>query len=174
MSDEIIAGMLVLKEALRRERKMKLLVLLINCLLAIGLLMAALFAKSRAEWLFLVLSGMAFSVAFLFGRSIWKEWDLNTNPIMDKLHNNNRSIVWVYTIKIDFSPLGVQFWNQHTLSFRMHDGEELQMRAYDTEIPDIERALKQFLPHTTFGYTKEREQWYIANPMLLVRGSDEN
>lgn len=173
MSDEIIEGMLAFKGALKRERKMKLLVLIINILLVIGLLVSAVFMQNPLAAIIISLGGGGFAVAILFGRDIWKNWDLNLNPILIRLHQKPTTIVWLYTIKVDFSPFGIQFWDEFTLSFRLDNGEELQIRVRSTEITAIEKMLKQMLPQATFGYNKEREQWYMANPMLLLNAEED-
>lgn len=168
MSDEIITGMLAFQEALKRERKMKLLVLVINILLVLGLLYLAVFMQNPLASIVFTLAGIGFGVAVFFGRDIWKNWEVNHSPIISRLHQNPTTIVWLYTIRVDFSPFGIQFWDEYTLSFRLDDGEELQIRIRATEIIKIEKALRKMLPQATFGYSKEREQWYMANPMLLL------
>ena len=116
-----------------------------------------------------ILSMILWTVALRFSYSIWREWQIERSPLLVLLHQSPQLFVWIYMIRVEVMPFGVQFWNEDTLVFKLSNRSELQIRATSREIDRIRATLLILLPHATFGYSKEKEQWYMANPAMLLK-----
>jgi len=88
------------------------------------------------------------------------------------LQKEPKRIVWVYSIVTKRMPFGFQINQSGTMYFKLLDGDELTLSFPASELKSISEMLNYHLPHATFGYTKEREQWYMAHPELLLRQED--
>lgn len=82
---------------------------------------------------------------------------------------NPKQIVWVYAIVIEHAPFGLQFSRKATLYFKLLNRKEWSVSVSSKDVESISKALNAVLPHATFGYTRDREQWYMADPALLIR-----
>jgi hypothetical protein len=171
--DALIDGILTLKKVLRRERIKKLLVANIAIASGLALSWGAYIANEHTVTLFVILSMIVWVVALRFSYSIWKEWKIDRSPLLVLLHQSPQMFVWIYTIRVEVMPFGIQFWNEDTLVFRLTNKMEFQLRAKNSEIEKIRAALVLLLPHASFGYSKEKEQWYMANPLLLMNNGEE-
>ncbi len=170
--DELIDGMLALKKVLRRERRQKLLVLNLSLVGAVLCAYAA-WVQDRGRSLLIILAMVILLAALRFLRDILREWKPENSPILQRLHQTPKSIVWVYTVETQLMPLGINLQREQTLCLRLLQGDELQLRASPKEVAVIKNALKIQLPHASFGYSPEREQWYMANPALLYKNEGE-
>ncbi len=90
--------------------------------------------------------------------------------LVEILENNPQKVVWVYSVLTQRMPFGFQINQTGTMYFKMIDGNEILLTLPATELKSVSEMLNDKLPHATFGYTKEREQWYIAHPEMLIRG----
>jgi hypothetical protein len=96
-------------------------------------------------------------------------------PLYQTLEFHPRKIVWVYGVITQRMPFGFEFARQGLIYFKLIDGNEHTLSLAEKEIPGVLNYLSERLPQATFGYTKDREQWYMAAPELLIRhpGEDE-
>lgn len=169
--DKLIDGMLALKKVLRQERQQKLLVLAIT--LSSGLFFGLLgWSMARSNAFFILLSVAALLVGLRFLYDIVREWNPENSALMQCLHYSPNTIVWVYVIEMQLMPAGIRFWKRKTLMIRLVDGNDLQLRVGSKDLIVIKKALVILLPHATFGFSREREQWYRADPRLLYRKKD--
>ena len=78
-------------------------------------------------------------------------------------------IVWVYSIKTELAPFGIQLYTFGILFLKLNDRDEFCVKMASKDLTNISKSLNDLLKHATFGFTPEREQWYIANPYLLLK-----
>lgn len=157
--------MLALHRAFKREHRLKLLASL--ALLAFGMVMVRLFfgqsAIVTAFGLLCGVLGIGFTVHLL------SNWDEASNRLMVLLHLQPEQIVWVYSLVTEQMPFGFQFSRHGTLYFKLLDGDEITVGLRASQLKPVSEYLNDRLPHATFGYTRDREQWYLANPAMLLR-----
>ncbi len=150
---------------MRREWRLKLLA---SCaLLALGLIFCSLAFEANILLaifgLILSVLGIRFVYLLLFsGRT-------ENVRLMHLLENQPRQIVWVYSVVTERLPFGLQFSSNSTLYFKLMDRDEITVSLPARDLKPVARALNKFLPHASFGYTKDREQWYIASPAMLLQ-----
>lgn len=93
--------------------------------------------------------------------------------LMYLLENHPRHIVWVYAVVTERLPFGLQLGSSCTLYFKLMDGDEVSIGLSAEAQREAAQTLNQLLPHATFGYTRDREQWYMADPAMLLRHEEE-
>jgi hypothetical protein len=79
-----------------------------------------------------------------------------------------RSIVWVYSVVTERMPFGLQIARAGTMYFKLIDGDEISVSLPAKELKVVADHLQPLLPHASFGYSRDREQWYLADPQLLI------
>jgi hypothetical protein len=89
------------------------------------------------------------------------------------LEHHPRQIVWVYSIVTERLPFGFNVARAGLMYFKLADGDEITVSLPAERLPWISRYLNDRLPHATFGYSRDREQWYLASPYLLLREEKE-
>jgi hypothetical protein len=80
-----------------------------------------------------------------------------------------KQIVWVYSVVTERLPFGFQITRYGTLYFKLADGDEISVSMPAQELKRVSKFLNPILPHASFGYTRDREQWYIASPLMLLQ-----
>lgn len=157
---------MLLEHALRRERWQKYIASLL-LMAGAGLTMQWAWAHSG---LFLVLLGA--SLFLLGGYYAYRHWPLRPlrHPLLDLLRHRPEDIVWVYSIVTQRLPFGLQFQRKATLYFKLVDRGEHTVSLSAKQAKAVSESLNARLPHATFGYSQEREQWYMASPLMLLRG----
>ena len=159
-----------IERALINDRNTKLVVAL-ACLL-FGIWAIAYNFKHNSWFLAIVgLTSIVTSIRLL--TNVFKHWKVNKIPLMFLLNNEPTTIVWVYSIVTVSLPFGVQYARKGTMYFKLENGDDITIRLLENDIPSISKYLNKCLPHATFGYTNERQQWYMANPLLLIRDDYE-
>jgi hypothetical protein len=154
-----------IKQSIQKEQRQKF-VASILMLFVGGVLMYYTFNSSyflSAIGLLLVVLGLRYTFIFLPGR---KSKDLHLIHLI--LHQPEQ-IVWVYGIITERLPFGFQFGNNAALHFRLINKEEYVVELPTNKMKEITAALNPMLPNTTFGYSKDNEQLYMANPALLLK-----
>jgi hypothetical protein len=160
-----------IKRALVNDRNTKMMV----AIFAIGFGVWLLYYNWQANKAWFL--GIAALTALVTGFRLWinvlQYWKVNQMPLLFLLNNQPIKIVWVYSVLTVFLPFGVQWARRGTMYFKLENGDELTIRLLEADIPKVAKYLNTKLPHATFGYTQEREQWYMASPLLLIRDDYE-
>jgi hypothetical protein len=158
-----------LQKLLQREslQKMKLL----SVLLAMFLVTLFVHFQLVSDIVVLRLLGVALllmGVAMLWlMNQIWQQLRAGA-PIMEEvIRSRPQQIVWIYSINFAFAPAGIYLYTRGTLTFGLTNGERHTLYGSGREVTAAKRYLARHLPQATFGYTREREQWYMASPLLL-------
>ena len=154
-----------IKQSIQKEQRQKFFAS--TLMLSVGILLMyynfnASYFLSVIGLLFVVL-GLRYTFIFLPGR---KSKDLY---LIHLIKHHPEQIVWVYGIITERLPFGFQFGDNAALHFRLIDKEEYVIELPKNKIEEITTALNPMLPNTTFGYSKDNEQLYIANPALLLK-----
>lgn len=168
-NDIIIDGMLALKRLLRYELRLKLVVVGICLAAAAALIAAAYYSQTHLWSLFLGTAMVVLAITAKMLRDIIKEKPFKENNLVVLLHQSPQIFVWIYKVEINFAPAGIHLKRSSALIFKLTNSTDMQVRGNSKDIEKVEAALHLMLPHATFGFSKEREQWYIANPYLLWR-----
>ncbi len=170
MNDNVIEGMLILKKALYKERLQKIILFLLLIFFAVSMATLAVTKQNQSIiQLTAVSSLITFLISLLFIRDILRQWDINKSEILQLIHFAPQNIVWVYDVKVNLVPFGIVVKSYNTLFFRLLNGDFRQIRVSEKYIKKIYNSLDIQLPHASFGYSQEKEQWYMANPALLYR-----
>lgn len=83
------------------------------------------------------------------------------------LHQTPEMIVWIYYYKLENMPFGIRMNQQTKLFFKLQNKEEVIIDMKEQDIIRVMNLLRDHLPHTTFGYSKEKKQLYDISPDLL-------
>lgn len=159
-----------LQQALRREQRLKLLASL-GLLLSGAALSLLFFHRSvivGIAGLILLVLGIKFVFQFAARQGV------TDTRLMKLLNDHPREIVWVYSVVTERLPFGFEFSKSGILYFKLADGDEVSVSLSADDLKLVSRFLNRVLPHATFGYTEDREQWYMANPRMLLRPDDED
>lgn len=165
--------LLLLQTAMRHQRNrytiLAILMMLvgITCCFLVNILNPALTILLICIGLTLVLLG--FKVLY----DQLKTWDLYKHELMRTIQQHPKDIVWIYSIITKLSPFGINLYSSGTLFFKLANGEEITLDASAKSLKLISSSLNNVLPHATFGYTQEREQWYMASPLLLLKNGEK-
>jgi len=81
-------------------------------------------------------------------------------------------IVWIYYYKLENMPFGISMNQQTKLFFKLQNKEEVIIDMTEKDIIRVMDLLRNHLPHTTFGYSKEKKQLYDISPDLLRKQID--
>jgi hypothetical protein len=155
----------IIETALSKEQRQKWFASIV--LFVVGVLMSYYFFNQNA---ILTAMGLIFSVLGI--RYIYLFFPLRAGRdfrLIYTLENQPQQIVWVYAIVTERLPFGLQFTSNATLYFRLLNGGEYSVVLPEKIVADISQALNLVLPHASFGYSKDREQLYIADPALLLQ-----
>jgi len=150
---------------LKKERKTSLITF--SLVLLLGLSLLFFFWKENAG---LVIVGMFSSITglkFLFDtlRSPKPEY----HPLINVLSFHPEKIVWVYALRIDNMPFGIQLVSNGRLAVKLNDRIELSLSIPSKDISIVSSKLKLLLPHATFGFSAEKKQLYLIDPHLLLK-----
>lgn len=163
-------AMQLLLRGLRREHRLK--VVFAALLLCLGLaLLSIFFTKSIILTVFGMLC-VVLSLRFLF--HLITNWNVANSPLMLLLHFHPKEIVWVYSVVTEHLPFGFQLLRNGTLYLKLRDGDDVSVSLSADDLKVVSRYLNRLLPHATFGYTKDREQWFMASPLMLLREDGES
>lgn len=158
-------------QALIRDRNSRFLAGLVAFSLGIWALQKGFGAGS---WFMILLGIIGIGIGVKLSYDTLRYWKPDRMRLILLLFNEPKSIVWVYSIVTVRLPFGIQFARKGTMYFKLDDNDEITIRLYEKDIPQVAKYLNKQLPHATFGYTQEREQWYMANPLLLIRDDYED
>lgn len=90
-------------------------------------------------------------------------------PVTHLLQHNPRQIVWVYSMITQRMPFGFEINQSGIMYFKCLDGTTHSLALPSAELKSTGEQLNELLPHATFGYTEEREQWFLAHPGMLYK-----
>jgi len=90
------------------------------------------------------------------------------------LYEDPRHGVWVYTIRTNYQPFGLQFLQQNLLYVKLSDGTEYSANLPARKLKLVAKILHRALPHVVVGYSDKRALLYERDPegfLGAVRGS---
>lgn len=155
-------GMDILSKSLTTENRIKILLSLSLVILGLYLIGTAILIYIIVGVL-LIVPGMYFLIPAIL------EFQIHRNPMMNVLIEDPQTIVWVYSVVTERMPFGLKVFSQSTLYFKLLDKEEHSVSIPEKYIDIVTRMLNKKLPHATFGFSRDKEQWYIASPELLIK-----
>ena len=163
-------AILLLHEAVRREQRLQLLACM--GLLCLGLTFCYVFFTYS---IFLTILGLFFTVLGIkFTYESLQRRRPEDHPLMQLLRYQPHRIVWVYAMVVERMPFGFRLSQSGALYFKLIDGDELSISLPKRHLKLVSRTLNRLLPHASFGYTKDREQWFLASPELLLRHNEDD
>lgn len=160
--------MIKIEQAEKRGKKLILGLYLL--IMLIGLAMICLFFDKN---IIMVIFSVFITIlgVFLFFKQ-FRAYIHDPLPLMSILKNEPQKVVWIYSVVTQRMPFGFQIVQSGAMHFKMIDGEEIILTMSAKELKSVSEMLNTKLPHVTFGYTKEREQWYMAHPELLIKNEE--
>ncbi len=170
-SDTLLELIIFFQQQIRREKILKIAVSLF--LIWIGLIFLFYFGRGNSG---LVILSLLLSVTGLkFLSDVFRtNKDHDASTLIPLLSQSPCKIVWVYSIVTENMPFGIHLIDRGKLLFKLDEGKEICISVPHRRLKEISRQLQQLLPHASFGYTKEKMQWYLADPHLLYKSSDNN
>lgn len=156
----------IIRRALIRDRNLKLLFGALGAVLSGWLLY---FSFDRWSWAFAAIGLVLLLLCIRLLHQVGRQWRVSAMPLTQLLYFQETRIVWVYAIATQKQPFGIQLTSGATIFFRLIDGTCDTLQVPVADLSTLERALADWLPHATFGYKSEYEQWYTASPALLLR-----
>ena len=150
------------------EQKENILILLASVILiGIGTLIVWSFLE---ENIFLVIIGFSITILGIYFAFLRIAVLMNDEyPITTVLLKKPRKVVWVYSVVTQRMPFGFVINHSGTMYFKLIDGSEMTLSLPAEELKSISEMLNYHLPHATFGYSKEKEQWFLAHPEMLLK-----
>lgn len=163
--------MFLLRRAVRREQQLKLLCAVAS--IAGGITMCYLFFQFSILLTIIGLAGTVLGIRYLFSFLAHRRAD--DSQLMHLLRHQPGQIVWVYSVVTQRLPFGLQVGSSCTLYFKLINGDEITVGLPPKRLKVVARLLNRLLPHASFGYSKDKEQWYLASPEILLRdwGAEE-
>lgn len=144
--------------------------------LAVGLFMSSVgllcLVWGWGQFIFAFLSLLLLGGGLYFLRLTVVDWEIEEHELLQTLREHPERIVWVYSVVTQRMPFGFEFSNDGILFFKLMDGNTITIDLPARELKQISESLNRLLPHATFGFTKDREQWYMASPELLRRDNE--
>ncbi len=154
-----------LRQCLRREHRLK--IIAAAGLLFVGLSFVSLFFQG---YIILTVFGLVCTVLGLrFMAKLLRVQHTEEHRLFRLLHHQPKQIVWVYSVVTEHLPFGFQINRRGTLYFKLVDGDDISVSMPAEELRRVSKFLNPILPHASFGYTRDREQWYIASPLMLLQ-----
>ncbi len=155
----------LLKKALSKECRLQLLA---SFLLLLGSMALLIFTFEKSIILPIIgLISLVVSIHLIYRTA--RMLDIQEHRLMRMLHHHPNDIVWVYSVKTERLPFGVQLSSSVTLYFKLNDGDELSVSLPQNDLKLISKWLNRLLPHATFGYSSDKAQWYHISPDMLRR-----
>lgn len=112
----------------------------------------------------------AFLGSILVGISAWLYFqyreiqDPEKSPIIKALREEQGQIVWIYPYITEVMPFGVSLFKRCYIIIKLDDGAEHSFIIRMKEKKLLLKWMKRLLPHTTFGFSKDREARYGISP----------
>lgn len=159
-----------LQRCLRREHLLKLLAA--AGLLLLGLSFVSLFFQG---YIILTVFGLVCTVLGVrFLSKLLSSKHTEEHRLFRLLQHQPKQIVWVYSVVTERLPFGFQIARYGTLYFKLVDGDDISVSVPAGDLKRVTAFLNPLLPHASFGYTRDREQWYIASPLMLLQDRPED
>jgi len=159
----------LLKQVLKKERNYNLLYGLILIFSGFSLV----FLLGKVNLSLLILLVILISILILIGSKFlleaYQNWDIINHRIFKMINKNPKKIVWIYSIQTQLAPFGISLFTTGELFFKLDDGNQIIINAAASKLKLVSNELNSILPHTTFVYTAELDQWYTASPYLLLK-----
>ena len=156
----------LIKKSLRQERHQKLTVGILA--LAFAIWLSTYFPLQQHQWILGVFLALALVCGILIIYRVIQNWRIETMQLVRLLKYQPQEIVWIYHSETQQLPFGIQFHYDCTLYFKLMNRDFVELKLPKGDIKMIYETLHKLLPHTTFGYSPEKAQWYVANPALLL------
>ncbi len=159
----------LLFQILKRERNFNL--FYGSLFILIGLSLSFLLGKVNLSLMILliILMSILVLIGFKFLLEAFQNWDVINHRLFKLLDQNPKKIVWVYSVHTQLSPFGINVLSTGELFFKMDDRNQIIVNAAVSKLKTVSKELNTILPHATFGYSAERDQWYTASPFLLLK-----
>ena len=159
----------IIRNALQRDIHLKLLTSVallvfgeLLCIYAFQLNMGIFFIG-----IVLTVSGIIFTRNALLNRKV------EETPLMRLLQKEPKQIVWVYYVVTRRMPFGLEFSKVATVYFKLINGDQITLSMSENNAAYVLKMLNLKLPHATFGFSQDREQWFMADPAMLYRENRE-
>jgi len=155
-----------IEQALIADRNLKLLVSILVLIAGTWLLR---YVIQDFAWVWAILAIVAIYSGCILLSDVIKNWQPQRTKLIQLLQKEPEEIVWVYSIVTQKIPLGIQFSTKATMYFWLMEKDCITIKLSEQDVKMVSLYLNNKLPHASFGFSKEKEQWYMANPALLIR-----
>ncbi len=155
----------LLRNAIRRELRLQLILSLL--LLLCGVLLCLFFFP---DFIIMTIIGLATTIIGI--RLVYQtalRLRLDRSSIMHLLQEEPHRVVWVYSVVTERLPFGFQFSRSGTLYVKTDDAETYSVSLPANKLKLVSKTLNRLLPHATFGYSVDKDQWFQESPEKLRR-----
>ncbi|MGB1242620.1 MAG: hypothetical protein ACPG49_08865 [Chitinophagales bacterium] len=161
---------LIIENALRKNRNLKIMVGAILVCLAICIIISALDTLPTKFAFTLALVCMLFGFSGIyFLLSALLRYDTQKNYVLKIMTQRPDMVAWVYYYKVQSLPFGIKVFEYSTLYIHLLNQEKINIRMPEWEIKFLINLLQERLQHTTFGYSKYKQQLFNIAPDLLKK-----
>jgi hypothetical protein len=130
----------------------------------------ALLQKENSLYQLLTIASLiAYTSSLLLLRDLLKFWRPESSPLFQLLTQASKNIVWIYLFEVRLSPFGIDFKKELNFCFGLMNRDMLQIRIPEKDAQKLMENLEIILLHTSFGYSKEKEQLFGIHPELLLK-----
>lgn len=150
---------------LEKEKNLRL--FSFSSVLGIGIFILFFFGSQHTA--LIIISMMLIITSIKFLRDTINAGKPKYDPLIQTLSFHPEKVVWFYTLKIDNMPFGIQLFSHGRLIFKLVDGSELSLSIPCKDIIPITSILRDMLPHATFGFSSENQQFFDIDPLLLQK-----
>ena len=102
-----------------------------------------------------------------------RNYDVFQSELVKTIESEPLRIVWVYSTLTLSSPYGINLFNSGIIYFKLIDGSQIELRVPHKRLKKVTEELQMLLPHSSFGHSTQKEQWYIAEPAMLLKSAEE-
>ncbi len=161
----------LIEQAIRQNRNLKLIIGMILLSIAVLIIYCAQTSLLYHKTSFLIsLTGLLISFAgFYLCLSGLARYDSYKQRVVNLLLKEPEKVIWIYYYKVESTPFGLRMFQFCSLHIHLHNYDKIVLYMPESAIWEVMRHLKQRLPKTSFGYSKQKEQLYNISPDLLQK-----
>ncbi|MEZ4885269.1 MAG: hypothetical protein R3E32_11125 [Chitinophagales bacterium] len=162
---------LIIENALRKNRNLKVMVGAILICTAISIILSVLDTLHPKFAFTLALVCMFFGfTGVYFLLSALLRYDTQKNYVLKIMSQRPDMVAWIYYYKVESLPFGIKVFEYSTFFIHLLNREKINILMPEWEIKFLMNLLQERLEHTTFGYSKYKQQLFDIAPDLLKKG----
>jgi hypothetical protein len=91
----------------------------------------------------------------------------SSHPVSILLRHDPQFITWIYSVRTQRMPFGIELFSSATIYFHLADGDCYSLSLPSGVLKLVSHTLNRYLPHATFGYSREMAHRFQDPPGQL-------